>query len=218
LFSNVKHLFIKDLILEWRHKHALGSALLYIVSSVFITNLVFQNHIQPSVWNALFWVIIVFVSINTVSRSFVLESKYRHYYYYTITSPQAIILSKMLYNNLIMAVFVMLTYIIFSIFFGFFIKNELLFFFTMLLGSMGLSSMLTMTSAIAWKANNSFSLIAVLSFPLTLPMLIALIHLTKIAMGVLNWAEAVKYLLILMLLNAIIVVLAYILFPFIWKD
>jgi len=205
-------------MIEWRQKYALNAALLYIVSTVFITYLVFQNFIEPAVWNALFWIIIVFVSINTVSRSFVLESKNRQYYYYTIASPQAVIIAKIIYNNMVMFVFTFLTYITFSLFFGGLIQNNLLFYLTILLGSMGFSSMLTMTSAIAWKANNSFSLVAVLSFPLALPLLIVLIRLTKMAFGIFVWAEALKFLLILLLLNFIIVALVYILFPFIWKD
>lgn len=218
MLLHIKHLFFKDIRIEWRQKYALSAALLYIVSTVFITYLVFQNVIEPAVWNALFWIIIVFVSINTVSRSFVLENKNRQYYYYTIASPQAVMLAKIMYNNLVMLVFTFLTYLTFSLFFGGFIQNSLLFYLTLLLGSMGFSSMLTMTSAIAWKANNSFSLVAVLSFPLALPMLIVLIQLTKMALSIIIWAEALKLLLILLLLNFIIVVLAYILFPFIWKD
>jgi len=218
LFIQIKHLFIKDIMIEWRQKYALNAALLYVLSTVFITYLVFQNFIDPVLWNALFWIIIVFVSINTVSHSFVLESKNRHYYYYTIASPQAVIMAKIIYNNLIMFIFTFLTYLIFSLFFGGLIQNNILFYLTILLGSMGFSSMLTMTSAIAWKANNSFSLVAVLGFPLALPLLIVLIRLTKMALGIFVWAEALKFLLILLLLNFIIVALAYILFPFIWKD
>ena len=59
LLAHIKYLFQKDLTLEWRQKYALGGALLYIVSTVFITHLVFEHHIDRIVWNALFWIIIV---------------------------------------------------------------------------------------------------------------------------------------------------------------
>ena len=75
-----------------------------------------------------------------------------------------------------------------------------------------------MTGAIAWKASGNFALVAVLSFPLALPVLLIVIKLTQFALTSFLWADALKFLLILLLLNFIIIVLAYILFPFIWKD
>ncbi|OQA01607.1 MAG: CcmB protein [Bacteroidetes bacterium ADurb.Bin408] len=218
MLQHIKHLIIKDLRIEWRQKHALGGALLYIISTVFICYLALQRMIDLRVWSALFWIIIVFVGINSVSRSFLMESRKRYYYYQTITSPGAFIMGKTGYNNALMSILSLLTYLAYSLFFRDLIQSQLLFLATLILGSMGLSSMLTMTSAIAWKAGSSLSLVAILSFPLALPMLTILIKLTKMAGGLFNTAEALKFLLILLLLNIIINILSYILFPFIWKD
>ena len=218
MINHIKQLVIKDLRIEWRQKHALGAALLYIISTVFICYLAFQRLIDVKVWNALFWIIIVFVSINTVARSFVMEGRKRYFYYHTLTSPQAFITGKIVYNNVLMCFLGLLTYLAYTLFFRALIQNELLFFVTLILGITALSTMLTMTSAIAWKAGNSFSLVAVLSFPLALPILTVLIKLTKMATGLFNTGEALKFLLILLLLNVITFILSYILFPFIWKD
>jgi len=216
--NNIRYLLIKDLKIEWHYKFAIGSALLYIISTVFITYLVFLNYMAPNVWAALFWIIIIFVSINTVARSFVMESKNRYYYYYTLASPEAVIMGKILYNNLIMLVFTLVTYFVFSVFFENYIQNSLLFYPTLLLGSCGMATMLTLTTAIAWKANDSFALVSVLSFPLALPLIILSLKLTRMALGAFFWSEAIKLLFVLLLLDIIIIALAYILFPFIWKD
>lgn len=218
MLNHIKLLIIKDLRIEWRQKHALSGALLYIISTVFICYLTMQRLIDLRVWSALFWIIIVFAGINTVSRSFVMESRKRNYYYQTLTSPEAFIMGKIWYNNVLMTVLSLLTYLAYTVFFSNLIQYPLLFLATLILGSLGLSTLLTMTSAISWKAGNSLSLVAILSFPLALPLLTILIKLTKMAGGIFSTAEALKFLLILLLLNIIINIFSYILFPYIWKD
>ncbi|MDD3876869.1 MAG: heme exporter protein CcmB [Bacteroidales bacterium] len=216
--QHIKHLLKKDILIEWRHKYAFNSAILYVIATVFISYLVFSNSIDALTWTALFWIIIVFATINTVSHSFSLESKNRYFYYYTISAPENVIIGKILYNNLLMLLLTLLTYLIFSLFFGSFIMHTFLFLVVLILGSFGLSSLLTMTTAIAWKAGSSFSLTAVLGFPLTLPLLIVLIRLTNITVAVDISTEILKLFLTLLLIDVIIIVLAYILFPYIWKD
>jgi len=218
LFEQVKHLFLKDLRLEWRHKTAIGSALLYLLSTVFITYLAFENYIMPGVWSALFWIIIVFVTINTVSRSFASENEGRYYFYYTLSAPEHIIMGKILYNALFMLMSSLLCYVLFSVFFGNYIQYKILFLATLFFGSTALSSLLSMTSAIAWKAGNSFSLTAVLSLPLVLPILIVVIRLTHMSIGIVETMGAFKLLAVLFLLNFVIVSLTHILFPYIWKN
>ncbi len=216
--NHVKQLFYKDVRLEWRQKYAIGAALLYLIATVFITYLVFDNYITPRVWVALFWIIIIFVAINTTSRSFVPEGQSRYYYYYTLTKPEAIIMGKLLYNNLLMLLMGLTCYGLSVLFLGNFVHNTGLFLLSLVGGCTGLSSLLTMTSAIAWKARNSFSLTAILSFPLTLPFIIVLVQLTHHSLSAGNWLIGLKLLLVLLMLNIIVIILTYILFPYIWKE
>lgn len=217
-YKHVKHLFFKDLQIEWRQKFAVGSALLYLISTVFITQLVFSNIIAADVWAALFWIVIVFATVNTVSRSFIMENQNRYFYYYTLASPKSVIVGKLLYNNVLMLFLSFLCYLMFSLFFNNLLTSHLLFLATLFLGSIGLSTLLTMTSAIAWKANNSFALTSVLSFPLILPLLLVVVNLTNTATGIFDIGLAVKFLITLGLLNFIIIALTYLLFPYIWTE
>src|SRR5690606_41213240 len=89
---------------------------LYIVSTVFICYLHFnlnQNLLDPIVWNTLFWVILMFTAVNAIGKSFAQDSEGRILYYYTLTSPAAIIASKIIYNSLLM---ILLTLTGFSIY------------------------------------------------------------------------------------------------------
>ena len=217
LFHQIKCLVAKEIKLEIRNKYALGGILLYVVSTIFVSYLSFKKVINPSTWNALFWIILLFASINGVAKSFLIETKGKLIYLYTLVSPQAVILSKIIYNLLLLIVLSGLCLIVYSIFIGNIIQDLSLFLLTLFLGSMGFSSILTMVSAISSKTNNNFTLMAILSFPLLIPLLMVLIKLSRNAIdGLENWD--INFLLVLMFLNVIIIALSYILFRYLWRD
>ncbi len=217
LFHQIKCLVAKEIKLEIRNKYALGGILLYVVSTIFVSYLSFKKVINPSTWNALFWIILLFASINGVAKSFLIETKGKLIYLYTLVSPQAVILSKIIYNLLLLIVLSGLCLLVYSIFIGNIIQDLSLFLLTLFLGSMGFSSILTMVSAISSKTNNNFTLMAILSFPLLIPLLMVLIKLSRNAIdGLENWD--INFLLVLMFLNVIIIALSYILFRYLWRD
>lgn len=218
LFSQVKYLIAKELRLEMRQKYALNGILLYVISTIFISYLAFKSIVSPATWNALFWIIMLFASVNAIAKSFIQENKGRLLYFYTLTSPQAVILSKIIYNMLLMVLLSFICLIFYSLFIGNIVQDMPLFLVVLLLGSMGFSSLLTMVSAIAAKANNNFTLMAILSFPIMIPLLMTIIKVSKNAIDGLNHSVSYDYLLILFLLNLIVVVLSYLLFPYLWRD
>ena len=86
-----------------------------------------------------------------------------------------------------------------------------------LLGSIGFSITFTFISAIAAKANNSATLMAILSFPVVLPVLITLIRLSKNAIEAKasTWAADIQT---LGAIDAILIALCFVLFPYLWRD
>ncbi len=217
LFKQIKYLIVKELKLEMRNKYALGGILLYVVSTVFVCYLSFKKIIDPRTWNALFWIILLFASINAVAKSFISETRGKLLYLYTLVSPQAVILSKIIYNSILLIVLSSLCLFVYTLFVGNIIQDIQLFFVTLLLGSFGFSSLLTMVSAIASKSSNNFTLMAILSFPIMIPLLMVLLKLSKNAIdGLEHWDY--NYLLVLLFLNVIIVALSYLLFRYLWRD
>jgi len=218
LFKQVKHLFIKEITFELRQKYAINGILLYVVSTIFISYLSFKKILNPSVWNALFWIILLFASVNAITKSFVQETKGRMLYLYTIASPRAVILAKILYNSFLMISLSLACFVFYSLFIGGLVQDITLFLIVLLLGSIGFSSVLTLVSAIASKTNNNFSLMAILSFPIMIPLLMTLIKVSKNAVDGIDWSVSYNYLLVLFLLNVIVFMLSYLLFPYLWKD
>lgn len=219
--QNLNHLLFKELTLELRRKSVISGLLLYLFSTAFICYLTFslrQNQITPLVWSALFWITILFTVINTVAKSFIGEKKGRDIYYYSITSPEAIIISKVIYNFLLTLILAFTGFILFALL----LKNPIidlgLFSLVLALGAMGFSSSLTLLSGIAAKANNSHILMAVLSFPIVISVLLIVVKVTKNCIDGLDRSVSTNDLLTLLAINCLVTAASYLLFPYIWRS
>jgi heme exporter protein B len=216
--KEISALIGKELLIEWRQRYALGGILLYVVATVFICYLSFRNIIEVNTWNALFWIIILFASINSSAKSFLQESRGRLLYYYTLSSPQAFVLSKIIYNAVLMLFLSLICFGFYSLFMGNIVNNVPLFLLILVLGSIGISSLLSMMSAIASKAHNNFTIMAILSFPIIMPILIVIIRLSQNAIDGTDLYYNLKYFGVLLSLDVIVIILAYLLFPYLWRD
>lgn len=199
----------------------ISGLLLYLFSTAFICYLTFslrQNQITPLVWSALFWITILFTVINTVAKSFIGEKKGRDIYYYSIASPEAIILSKIVYNFLLTMILSFTGFMLFVLF----LKNPIadlgLFCIVLTLGAMGFSASLTVLSGIAAKANNSHILMAVLSFPIVISVLLITVKVTKNCIDGLDRSVSTNDLLTLLAINCLVTAASYLLFPYIWRS
>jgi len=214
----LSQLIKKEFLLEFRQKSTLAGILVYIVATVFISALSFKKIIHPTVWNALFWTIFMFISVNVSSKSFMQETKGKALYNYLYYHPRQFILSKILYNMLLMAVLSLLTFFFYSWFVGSMVQDLGMFLLALLFSSSAFSGVLSLMSAIASKANNNISLMAILSFPVLMPLLLVSVKLSKHAIDGLAWSVSYKYLLILIMLNFVVVALATLLFNYLWKE
>src|SRR5476651_51111 len=225
LINQTWYLFKKEITLEWRSKYAFNGVLLYVVSTVFVCYISFSlsggfkgSQSYPIVWNVLFWIIMLFASVNAIAKSFIQESKGRLLYYYSIASPQAIILSKTIYNILLMSLLSILALLVYLLFFTNTIGDPLFYFLTVLLGSISFSTVFTMISAIASKAGNNGTLMAILSFPVIIPVILLLIRLSKNAMDGIDRSLSYGNIGVLLAINVIVVTTSLLLFPYLWRD
>ncbi len=222
LAKEVRFLVAKELLLEWRQKYALGGIVLYVVSTVFVVYTSLQQageELAKSTWNVLFWITILFTAVNAIAKSFTQENRERNLYYYTLMSPQAVILAKMLYNAGLMILLTFIALVVFTVMIGSAVEQWAIFAVIVLLGSLGFSFVLSMISAIAAKAGNNATLMAVLSFPLILPLIMILQKLSRFAfVSEASFADVSNLLITLTALDAMLVALSFILFPYLWRD
>lgn len=221
MLSRIKILLRKELVLELRRKSVISGIALYLLSLIFICYLTFSlrhNAINEATWSALFWLTILFSVINTVAKSFIGEKAGTSIYYYSIASPQVIILSKIVYNTILCFFLSVAAYILFQLFIDNPVENHGLFLLTLVLTSAGFSGSLTLISGIASRANNSSVLMAVLSFPILIGILLMAIRITKNVLDGIDPSASYDELLNLLAINAILTTLAYLLFPYIWRS
>ena len=218
LFKDISLLLQKDFRSELRQKSAINGIFLYVISTVFIAYLVFNQLEDLTTWIALFWIILLFASTNASINSFKEESGSQYFFYYQLCSPQAIILSKLLFNGLLLVLIGLINWLFFSLLLGNPLENNLPFLGVLILASLGFSGVLTLVSGIAAKTNNNSTLTAILAFPILLPMLLTAIKasvLIGLGFGSDEWQ---LYLGMMGLINLVIIALAYVLFPYLWRS
>lgn len=206
----------KDLLLEVRQQYSFYGILLYIIATIFVLYMTIQQP-EPKVWNGLFWVIQLFICINAVAKSFLQETRGRMLYFYSIVNPRDFILAKLVFNSVLMLLMSFLSILLFSLFLGNPVEKALQFIGLVLLGGWGLSLVFTFLSAIAAKAQQNAAIMAILGFPIIIPQLMMLMQLAN-SVFTDKIMIASSTLLLLIALDILVVLLAVILFPFLWKD
>ena len=215
--QNMYTLLKKDILLEFRQHYTFFGILLYIASTTFVIYLTIGQP-EDKVWNGLYWVILLFICINAVARSFLQEGRGRMLYFYTIASPINFIFSKLIYNSILMMLMSGLSLLLFTILLGNPLEHALLFFGISCLGGISLSLVFSFLAAIAAKASQPSAIMAILGFPLIIPQIMLLMKIANIAFSDIVQNGLPQLVGLLCGFDAMIVALAYILFPFLWKD
>jgi heme exporter protein B len=217
LLREIRVLVKKDFLLDFRNRYAISGLLLYLASMIFIVYIAFIQ-LDPVVWVTLFWIILLFSAVNAVAKSFMQESDKRLIYYYTLTSPLAFIFSKLIYNTLLLALLGLLGFFFYTIVAGNPLQQQNLFLLTLVLGIFSFAFAFTIMSALSAKAGHNTTLMAVLCLPFIIPVLLLLLKLSQESL--LNhvadfpWREVVM----LLGLDAVLLLLSLILFPYLWHD
>src|SRR5579863_1682628 len=215
--SQIWALFKKDLLLEVRQQYSFYGVLLYVASTIFVLYLA-MGQPEADVWKGLFWMIQLFVCVNAVAKSFLQEGRGRLLYFYSITGATNFILSKLLFNALLMLLMSLLSLGLFILMLGDPMPDAARFVGISWLGGVSLSLVFTFLAAIAARAQQSAALMAILGFPLVIPQLLLLSKISNVALGDVLQGGFGWMVVVLVALDVLIVVLSLILFPFLWKD
>lgn len=215
--KNIINLLRKDLLLEVRQQYTFYGILLYVTATIFVLYLSMGQPEGP-VWKGLFWMIQLFICVNAVAKSFLQEGRGRLLYFYSIAGARDFILAKLLFNALLMILMSGVSLVLFLFMMGDPMGHTGYFVLISCLGGVSLSLVFTFLSALAARAQQGAALMAILGFPLVIPQLMLLNRISTIAFedvlqGGLGWMLA-----ILAALDLLLIVMAIILFPFLWKD
>lgn len=219
--NQTKHIWAlvkKDFLLEIRQQYTFYGILLYVASTIFVLYMAMGEGPEEKVWNGLFWMIQLFICINAVAKSFLQESKGRMLYFYTIAGARDFVLSKLIFNVVLMMVMSLVSLVLFQLFLGNPVHNPLKFVGIVCLGGCSLSLVFTFLAAIAARAQQNAALMAIMGFPLIIPQILLLMRISNAAFADVIQAGLTSIVLMLVGLDIMVVALAVILFPFLWKD
>lgn len=217
MLHQTMRLLWRDWVLEWRTRYALSGIVLYVVATIVLVYTALID-IQPQVWNAIYWVIVLFAAVSAIVKSFVQESQARQLYYYSLVHPLALLLAKMIYNTSLLFLLSLLSWLVLGFLTGNPVKDSGLFVLAIFLGSTGLAIAFTFVSAISAKAQNSATLMAILGFPVVIPILLILVKIGANALRLMQDTAISGDILILVAINLVLLSVAILLYPFLWRD
>lgn len=214
---HIAALLRKDILLEIRQQYTFYGILLYVASTIFVLYLA-MGQPESTVWNGLFWMIQLFICVNAVAKSFLQESSGRMLYYYSIAGARDYIISKLIFNAGLMIVMSVTSLILFRLLMGDPLQHAWKFLGIVCLGGCSLSLVFSFLSAIAARARQNAAMIAILGFPLIIPQILLLMRISNEAFADVIQGGFLLMCLVLTGLDLLVITLAVILFPFLWKD
>jgi len=217
LSAKILQLLYKEFLLEWRNKYAINGIIVYILATVFTAFLCVKK-LDDRTWNAVFWIILLFIIINAVSKSFLHEKAERHYLFIQQSHPTHFLISKLLYNICLTWLLSGITFLVYILLMPIDIDQYIFTIIALILGSGGLSSIFTFVAAIASRANNSHTLMTILSLPIVLPLVLLLSRISLSAFTDIQLATLVGDIIALVAIMILVFVLSVILFPYLWRD
>lgn len=219
----ISQLVIKELQQEAKDQNAILAILLYVLSSAYVSYLAFNKVLALSTWNALFWVIVLFGTFNATLRVFDKESHGRHYFLFQLASPLEIFFAKASFSSMLSTLVALMSWLCFMLFMGWpsdaFKLEQILWFLSLLpLAGIGLGSLLVLINGIAFKAGNGIGMASIMGLPIAVPLLLLLIRSSQHILAGQPSSVFLKYFISLILLDLIVIALASLLFPYLWRD
>ncbi len=217
----VRFLIRHHLKMELKSIHNVSSLVLFAIASTYATLQVIGGKPDPTTWNAIAWIILIFTAFNSASRVLPEDlTSVRTYMHWTVP-PKVMIVARTLHQSIIMSILSCLLLFALGLFLGSGnMETSSIFGFLlgMILTSIGLASTLTLLSALSARAGAGYGLTAVLGLPLIIPIIMISTSfgsdlVTGVALG-----QTVQNLYYLGGLSIVIGVYGYILFPYLWRS
>jgi len=211
----------KDFSSELRTRYAVNALVMFVVTtlSIILFSLGAES-VSLDVLAGLLWIMIFFAAMSGLSRTFVSEEERgTSMALQLLARPSSVYFGKLGFNialTLSLGILIVALCLIFIS--NFVIRTYEIFFATLFLGGVGLASAGTIIAAIISRANTKGTLYPVLSFPVLLPLLMAVVHATKLSMEGLPFSEATGDFQLLSSYIVVVVTASYLLFDFVWKD
>lgn len=220
LIRNAVIIFQKDLHLEFRTRYAINAIFLFAVTTLVVVSFSIGGvKLSPNITAPLLWIILFFSSMSGLSHIFIKEEEQQTAdTLRLITNSNSVYLGKFLFNIGLLFALEVIVLPLFIVFMNISEFNLGSLISVLILGSLGLASVATIVAAIIARASSKGALYAVLSFPISITILVSAINGTKIAFKNLPFNDCFRDLQILFSFSVVIITISFLIFEFIWRD
>ncbi|MCR9132714.1 MAG: heme exporter protein CcmB [bacterium] len=212
--------FKKDLRIEFRTRFAVNMVLAFVVASLLLILFTLKaQSLDPTPKAGLVWIIILFAALSALGRSFIAETDKNTYDLLRIYAPGTVVYLGKLFFNCAFSLFInTATFVIYLFLMDMSIVSYPAFFVMLILGTLGLSSVSTMTAAIVTQADRKGAVFSVLSIPLFIPLILLLSRVTKAALVDASLDAFTGDVFALIGFAGVTVTAGVLLFDFIWDE
>jgi heme exporter protein B len=202
---------------EWKNKYAIVGVFIYIFTAVLITFLALPGMDKPH-FSAIFWVVVLFTTLQGISKSFIAMKKGNFVFWHQMVAPQVFLGGKLIMAFILMMIFTTFAFLMFVLIHGSVTDNAIGFYMVSLFTGTGISFIYTISSSIAAKTDSPGILLPVLSFPLTIPIILIGVKGGKNAIDNLGLTTYFPEILLLIGFDVLMVMMGIALIKFIWKE
>lgn len=206
----------KDVTLDLRQLYSVSSVFMFALTCAYLIYRTFGADLSKQVWNILLWIIVLFVGINAVIKSFNQESRGTMLYYYTLFGALEVVCAKIIYNTFYLLLSAVLLLLSFIVLFGFPVTDIPLFFVGGLGGILGISVIFTFVSIVASQENGN-TVMSILSLPLVLPLVMLLVKVTSVAMNLMGDSTIWQDVGLIYAIDILLIGLVILIFPSMWR-
>ncbi len=209
----------KDMRSELRTRFGITATALFVVTAVSLIAFASADEEMPRpIVAAVMWVVMFFTAITGLARGFVSEEERGTSLYLRMTAhPGAVYWGKLAGNVVFAVVSNLLVSALFLLFMQrVVVENPVAFLTTTVVGSIGLASVVTITSAIVAKAGARNVLLPVLSFPVLLPVIMPGVGAMISSLAGIAMAEITPDWLLMLSHSGIVIVLSWLVFESVW--
>ncbi|MEP7268499.1 MAG: heme exporter protein CcmB [Saprospiraceae bacterium] len=217
MLSQIVSLVKKDFTTEFKSQERIAGVILYLFSTILVLYYSLVK-VERFLWVSIFWILLIFLSINALNSSFSKEIRTRHWYYYSLVHPLAVYFSKLIFNFIWLFVLTTLSILIFKVFFDVPPLRFGLFAVTLISSTLGIACIFTFISLISGKSSDQSTVMSVLATPLIFPIMMAGSRLMMNAFGLLSDTDYSADFLSIIAIDIVAIGLSILLFPILWRD
>ena len=212
--------FEKDVRLEVRTRYAFNALLMFVLASLLLILFsIGQEPISERVQAALLWIVVLFSAAVGLGRAFVSEEEGGTVLILRVNARGTMVYTgKLLFNFALIIVLNAAALIVYVTMLGVSVQMPGLLLLTFLLGAVGLAGSTTLLAAIIARTSNRTTLLPVLLFPVLIPLLLACVGATRLAIMGGGWDAAADELLALFGYAGVVITAAVLLFDYVWQD